>query len=159
MIDPHAYNITVKKGIFSDAICFEARVHELPNIAEYADTFEEAYNLAIDTIETTAEIFLEKGKHLPKPFQTTDEYSGRVTLRIPKSLHRILSETALFEAVSLNQYLVNALSYYSAYRCTPRICLEASGWHVSQTVDSAPQVKDLQVIDTMTYQKQLQKTG
>ena len=61
MIDPHNYNISVRRGEFEGEFCFEARVKELPDIAEYADSFEEAYALAIDSIETTMEIFAEKG--------------------------------------------------------------------------------------------------
>ncbi|MCD5380434.1 toxin-antitoxin system HicB family antitoxin, partial [Candidatus Gracilibacteria bacterium] len=54
-------------GEFEGGICFEARIKELPSIAEYADSFEEAYALAIDSIETTMEIFAEKGRVFPIP--------------------------------------------------------------------------------------------
>ncbi|WOG27803.1 hypothetical protein [Endozoicomonas sp. 8E] len=59
-MNPHSYNITVRRANFDGEVFFEARVKELPDVAEYADTAEEAYALAIDTIEITAEIFAEK---------------------------------------------------------------------------------------------------
>lgn len=115
MIDAMAYNITVRKGHFEGEVCFEARVSELPDIAEYADTFEEAYELALDSIETTAEIFMEKGMEMPVPMVPAADFSGRVTLRLPKSLHRSLALVADQEGVSLNQHLVNVLSYFSGF--------------------------------------------
>lgn len=115
MIDPTKYTITVRKGLFHNEECFEARVSELPDVVEYADSFDEAYALAIDTIETTAAIFEEQGKTMPEPMIPADDYSGRVMLRLPKSLHRALAKAANSEGVSLNQHLTNVLNYYSGY--------------------------------------------
>ena len=39
-----------------------------------------------------------------------EEYKGKVSLRIPKTLHRQLAVNARFEGVSLNQYIVYLLS-------------------------------------------------
>lgn len=88
---------------------------EFPDLAEYADSHEEAYLLAIDSIEVTAEVFAEKGKVMPMPLSLADDYSGRVTLRLPKTLHRSLAQVSEHEGVSLNQHLVNILNYYSGY--------------------------------------------
>lgn len=114
-MNPYSYSITVRRANFDGEVFFEARVKELPDVAEYADTAEEAYALAVDTIETTAEIFAEKGKAMPAPYEPADDYSGRVTLRLSKSLHRNLAEGAEQEGVSLNQHLVNILSYSAGY--------------------------------------------
>ena len=67
--------------------------------------WQEAYALAIDTIETAAAMFSESGRAFPLPAQPQDQYSGRVTLRLPKSLHRALANAAEEEGVSLNQHL------------------------------------------------------
>ena len=56
-MNPQNYNITVRRASFDGEVFFEARVKELPDVAEYADTADEAYALAIDTIEATAGIF------------------------------------------------------------------------------------------------------
>jgi predicted RNase H-like HicB family nuclease len=56
MFEPHEYAITVRKVLIDGEILFEAQVRELPYVAEYADTFEEAYQLAIDTIQTSMEM-------------------------------------------------------------------------------------------------------
>jgi len=111
-MNPHDYGITIRRIIEEEGVCFEARIRELPDLAEYADTFEEAYALAIDAIETTAEALSEQGRSMPVPEQESNDYSGRITLRLPRSLHRELAWSARKEGVSLNQpahagYLVN----------------------------------------------------
>jgi predicted RNase H-like HicB family nuclease len=114
-IDACAYNITVRRGEHEGEVLYEARVKELPDLVEYGETFDEAYELAIDAIETTASILAEKGRTMPAPAIPADDYSGRVTLRVPKSLHRALAEAAEAEGSSLNQHLVNVLTYYSGF--------------------------------------------
>ncbi len=39
-----------------------------------------------------------------------EEYSGRLVLRIPRSLHKQLKEAAQMEGVSLNQYMLYKLA-------------------------------------------------
>lgn len=112
-IDPHAYNITIRRATFEGEVLFEARVKELPDLVEYGESFEEAYDLAVDAIATAAAAFADKGRAFPPAVTPVDDYSGRVTLRLPRSLHRALAEYADDEGISLNQHLVDVLSYYS----------------------------------------------
>ena len=114
-IDPHAYNITIRRATFESEVLFEARVKELPDLVEYGESFEEAYDLVVDAIDTAAAAFAEKGRAFPPAVVPVDDYSGRVTLRLPRSLHRALAESADDEGISLNQHLVNVLSYYSGF--------------------------------------------
>ncbi|MDE0024445.1 MAG: toxin-antitoxin system HicB family antitoxin [Spirochaetaceae bacterium] len=109
-LNAYAYNITVRECVFEGEPLFEARVKELPDVREYAESAQEAYDLAIDTIETAAGMFAETGRPFPPPTSPQDEFSGRVTLRIPRSLHRALASAAEDEGVSLNQHLVTALT-------------------------------------------------
>lgn len=113
--DPYAYNITVRRSEIEGELCFEARVRELPDVIEYADSAEEAYVLAVDSIGTTFEMLTDKGRAMPVPVAPADDFSGRVTLRLPRALHRAVAEAADQEGVSLNQHLVNILSYYSGF--------------------------------------------
>lgn len=39
-----------------------------------------------------------------------EDYSGRIVLRLPRSLHKALKEQAAIEGVSLNQYMLYKLS-------------------------------------------------
>lgn len=113
--DPNAYNITVRRAEIEGEVCFEARVRELADVVEYADSAEEAYLLAVDTIGTTFEMLTEKHRVMPAPHVPADDFSGRVTLRLPRSLHRALAGEADHEGVSLNQHLVDILGYYSGF--------------------------------------------
>lgn len=111
MIDAKHYAISVQYGVFDGERCFEATVREFPEIREYADTHEEAYGLAIDTIEIVYEQMLDGGVQPPAPIAHAPAFSGRITLRIPKSLHCALAAEADEEGVSLNQQVVNMLNF------------------------------------------------
>lgn len=115
MTNAYNYNVVVRRIVSDGEPMFEARVKEFPDLTEYADTPQEAYALAIDAIETVSAVCAEKGKSMPDVMDLPFDYSGRVTLRLPKSLHRTLSETALEEDVSLNQHLVNVLCYFTGF--------------------------------------------
>lgn len=115
MVNPEDYTVSIRRGRFDDETCFEARVQELPDVAEYADSYEEAYQLALDTIQTTAHIFAEQGKRMPAPIVPVEDCSGRVTLRLPKTLHRGLALKAEHEGVSLNHLLVSVLSAFRGF--------------------------------------------
>lgn len=109
------YNVVVRRIVVDTEAIFEARVKEFPDLTEYADSPQEAYELAIDAINTVVETFAEKGRRLPDVVDAPVDFSGRVTLRLPKSLHRALADAADADDVSLNQHLVNVLSYFTGF--------------------------------------------
>jgi predicted RNase H-like HicB family nuclease len=115
MNEHDSYTIAIRHDVFEGEACFEARVRELPDLVEYGDSYEEAYALAKDGIETTAAVFREKNKAMPPAIRLPDDYSGRVTLRVSKTLHRHLAMQADDECISLNQHIVNALSFYTGF--------------------------------------------
>ena len=123
VVNPHAYNITVRETVFEGETLFEARVKELPDVCEYAVSVSDAYELAIDTIRTAAIMFAEQGRTLPSPATPQDEFSGRVTLRLPKSLHRTLSHGAENEGISLNQHLVKILTLHTGFEIANQFSL------------------------------------
>ena len=110
-MNPNAYTVNVRQIEVDGKRLFEARVTELPDVVDFGETHEEAYQLAIDTIETTADILAEQNRIMPQPAVVEDLYSGRMTLRVPKSLHPRLARQADREGVSLNQYLVTVLAH------------------------------------------------
>lgn len=126
-IDPHTYNISIRRGNFEGDVLFEARVKELPDLHAYGDTYAEAYDLAVDAIETAAEAYADQGRVFPSAVIPADDYSGRVTLRLPRTLHRALAETAEDERVSLNHHLVSILNYYSGYAAAQQVG-SRDGW-------------------------------
>ena len=56
------------------------------------------------------EDLIAKGLDVPEPI-TDENYSGRLNLRMSKSLHRRLAEVAAQEEVSLNTLIINSLHH------------------------------------------------
>ena len=62
---PFGYTISIRRSLIDGRPGFEAKIAELPDVVEYSDTRQEVYDLAIDTIETTAKIFAEQDRVMP----------------------------------------------------------------------------------------------
>jgi antitoxin HicB len=99
------YNIVIKP--YEDGAYF-ARIEELPGCITEGDTIEETLELIEDAKRVWIEGALEDGIEIPEPAPET--YSGRVLIRMPRSLHRRLAERAKREGVSLNQFVNYALA-------------------------------------------------
>ncbi len=111
MINPEEYTVSVRMESVDGEKLYVARIQELPDVEEYADTPEFARELALDTIATMYEICQEKGISFPSPNVTqAPEASGRVTLRLAKSIHAAAIQRAQLEGISLNQFMSNAIS-------------------------------------------------
>lgn len=56
-------------------------------------------------------IVAEKAEYMAKLAESVEGYSGKLSLRVPRSLHKELAERAKLEGVSLNQYALYKLSH------------------------------------------------
>lgn len=90
---------------------FYASYPELGKAAAHGDgaTVEEAVKMAEEAKRLVLEVKLEHGDEIPLP-RSEQQFSGKFNVRVPKSLHRSLSELAEEEGVSLNQLIVTMLS-------------------------------------------------
>ena len=86
-----------------------AQVAELPGCMTQADSFEELGEMVKDAMRGWLEVALEMGQAIPEPV-LEEEYSGKFVVRLPRSLHRQLVESAEREGVSLNQLVNVALA-------------------------------------------------
>lgn len=82
---------------------------ELPGCITCGETLESAVQNAQDAKKAWLEVALENNIEIYEP-NSLDEYSGQFKLRIPKSLHRSLSEHSKREGISMNQYCLYLLS-------------------------------------------------
>lgn len=82
---------------------------ELPGCVTCGATLELAVSNAEDAKKEWLIAALEDGHDIPRPDGLND-YSGQFKLRIPKSLHRQLSEHSKREGISMNQYCLYLLS-------------------------------------------------
>lgn len=85
-----------------------AHVDELPGCEAHGDTVEEAIRGIQGAIDEWIEDALSNGREVPDP-RTAASYSGRLMLRMPRSLHAELSGAAEREEVSLNQFIASSL--------------------------------------------------
>lgn len=86
-----------------------ARIVEFPGCMTEGKDFAEAAEMLDDAMASWIEARLEEGLPIPEPLTNT-EYSGKLLVRMPKSLHRALSRHAESEGISLNQYIVAKLA-------------------------------------------------
>ena len=82
---------------------------DLKGCLTQADTLDEVAPMAEEARTLWIEAAYENGIDIPLP-SYPEEYSGKFVLRLPRSLHRRLAESAEREGVSLNQYVVMVLS-------------------------------------------------
>jgi antitoxin HicB len=88
------------------------KIKELPGCMSQGDTPEEAIEMIHDAMRAWIEVALEDGMPVPEP-QADEEYSGRFMVRVPRSLHRQLVQTADRQGVSLNAYCIAVLAQAS----------------------------------------------
>lgn len=88
---------------------FVAVLPDLPGCITIGETIEEVIENIVDAKQAWLEAELEEGRKIPEP-KDINEYSGQFKLRIPKSLHRTLSENSKREGISMNQYCLYLLS-------------------------------------------------
>jgi predicted RNase H-like HicB family nuclease len=72
---------------------YVAQIKDLPGCLTQGETIEETMTNINEARELWIETAYEAGDNIPLP-STDDNYSGKLMLRMPKSLHRRLSETA-----------------------------------------------------------------
>lgn len=109
--DPHAYAIQTRRILENGEPYFKATVAELPHLATYESSPQEAYDVLIEDIEALYLSSVELGHDFPSPQpESTMSHSGRITLRLPKTLHSNLDKQALCEGVSLNLHVVALLT-------------------------------------------------
>src|SRR5262249_37466832 len=103
---------------------FVAVATDLPGSSAFGDTQDEALQELQDAITGWIEAQRSAGNPVPAPSTPSREYSGKVLVRMPRSLHTKLALTAKSEDVSLNQYIVYLLSSASAQPqvISPSLC-------------------------------------
>lgn len=103
------YNYIIQKINDESGEYYYAHVLELDGCQSDGDTFDEAYKNLREAMQGYIQTKLDNGFDVPVP-RTSDDYSGKFIVRLPKSLHQSLAIEAQKEGVSLNQYALYKLS-------------------------------------------------
>ncbi len=105
------YRINLRPLSEEDGGGWLAEAVELPGCMSDGETPEEAIRNLEGAKEAWLAVSLEKGYPVPVPaVESEPEYNGRITVRLPKSLHRKIAETAKNDGMSLNSYLLYLVS-------------------------------------------------
>ena len=103
------YPSQITKINVEDGGGFFIEVPMLKGCMSDGETVEEAYNNLEEAKKEWFSYMLEN--HLEIPVPTDTKYSGKFMVRIPKTLHKIITEQSKREGLSLNQYVSTVLAY------------------------------------------------
>jgi antitoxin HicB len=92
-----------------------ASVEELPGCTSRGKTADEAVSGVQAAMLEWIRVALEEGREIPEP-RSTASHSGRLLLRMPRTLHGELTRAAERESVSLNQFINDTLASAVAWR-------------------------------------------
>ncbi|QIA26722.1 toxin-antitoxin system HicB family antitoxin [Thermaerobacter sp. PB12/4term] len=101
------------------SVYWEAEVPDLPGCAAAGETLDELIETLAEMIDAWIESAKQRGQEIPEP-STVENYSGKVLLRMPPTLHRRLALMAKRNRISLNSQIVNALHYNIGRESAPR---------------------------------------
>ena len=111
------YGINVAWSAEDDA--YVADVPALRSCSAHGDSVEEAVREAVEAARSIIEVLAEDGKEAPPP-DVRHLPSGRLLLRLPRSLHAALIDVAKADGVSLNQEIAALLAAaLGARTCSP----------------------------------------
>jgi antitoxin HicB len=109
------YHMSVARDSEKQGGAWVAAVDELPGCTSRGRTPEEAVSGIEDAIGAWISTALEEGREVPEP-KSPASHSGRLLLRMPRSLHGELTRVAEREGVSLNQFITDVLAAAVGWR-------------------------------------------
>lgn len=86
-----------------------ARIVEFDGCMTEGDSAAEALTNLDDAMSEWLRVQLEDGEAIPEP-AANQRFSGKFMVRLPKSLHRSVSEIAVRDGVSINAFVATALA-------------------------------------------------
>lgn len=109
------YHLSVVRDAEDKGTPWTASVEELPGCTSRGKTSDEALNGVKEAMTQWITLALKEGRDIPEP-RSTSSHSGRLLLRMPRTLHGELTRAAERESVSLNQFITDTLASAVAWR-------------------------------------------
>jgi antitoxin HicB len=109
------YHVTLVRDGDGENGPWVAQVEELAGCTSRAETAEQAASGIQQAMSDWITEALREGREVPEP-KPVDEHSGRLLLRMPRTLHAELTRLAEREGVSLNQFITDALASAVGWR-------------------------------------------
>ncbi len=100
------YKVEITKVTEADGGGYIAHIPELDCFGD-GETMEKAIADVYAVAEDLIEIAMEDGKEIPMPqyYKDLDDFSGKLSIRLPKTLHKQVSQRAKAEDCSINQLI------------------------------------------------------
>src|SRR5262245_53128263 len=89
---------------------FRAEIIEFPGCIATGDTAVEALERLGNVAASWLEVMLSKNQTIPEPIENIEGFSGKLVLRLPKSLHKKAAHMAARDGISLNQFILSSLA-------------------------------------------------
>ena len=112
---------------------FRAEIVEFPGCVTTAETASEALSRLEDVAVSWLGAALSRKQRIPNPIESGGAFSGKLMLRLPKTLHRRATYAASREGVSLNQYIVVGLAEQVGAAASRGILTSVANW-ASQSI-------------------------
>lgn len=98
------YRFEVYPSYTTGSLEFVVKYYDIPVIGS-GETIEEAIAEAQENLEFYLEYCEEKGVAVPQPtmHEKLDDFSGKITFRTSKTLHKRISDRAKKEGISINR--------------------------------------------------------
>jgi len=112
---PQPYAMVLSRAENGDGPDWIATVEELPGCEAHGPTPERAAAAAAGAVEAWVRRAEAEGREVPPP-GAADAHSGKLLVRMPRSLHGELVRASEREGTSLNAYIVAALAASVAWR-------------------------------------------
>jgi len=131
MTTTHEFSVVVKKAeeILSQPYAriilpesdgtFRGEIMEFPGCIATGETAAATLSTLEDAAKSWLMAAIERGQTVPAPVESSNDFSGRLVLRIPKSLHKKAAWIAEREGVSLNYFITTSLSESVGERSKP----------------------------------------
>jgi predicted RNase H-like HicB family nuclease len=97
---------------------YRGEILEFPGCLASGDTAAETLSNLESVAESWIESVLARGQSVPEPFEE-NEYSGKLVLRLAKSIHQKASRAARRDGVSLNTLISNCVAEHVGARKAP----------------------------------------
>jgi RNA polymerase sigma-B factor len=113
------YHVTIVRGEDDAAEeTWRAQVEELPGCEVHGSSFEEAARAIHTAMPEWIAAAIARGESVPLPKRSSD-FSGRLLLRMPQTLHAELARRASLDDASLNGYITGVLASAVSWRKEP----------------------------------------
>lgn len=137
---------------------FVVKYYDLETVIGVGDTISDAINEAQSNLEVFLNYCEENSIDIPEPSSHEEnEYSGKVTLRMSKHLHKLVDERAKSEGVSINLLLNEAIAGYISMKQTASMVMKAIDEGIKNTMFEAieTQAYDLDFAEILEYGKKV----